>query len=470
MTSKYFVKELENANEMQPRRRRFVFTGTLLGLSPLSSVLGSSDVSKRTDKPIIPGASSTGIFPLRVEAGKRYLVDASNRPFLIQGDTAWSLIVRLSREQAEFYLDDRRKKNFNTILVNLIEHEFSDSPPKNYYGDNPFLIHGDFGVPNERYFAHVDYLIGKAAEKGILVMLAPAYMGFGGGSEGWYREMRVNGATKLRAYGRYLATRFRNRANILWVHGGDFNPPEKALLQALVGGIRDVDSRVLNTFHGARGTSATDFLGLEVPWLQVGTIYTDAFNVVTKAFQEYGRSQKPFFLIEARYEGDEGANELTVRLQAYQTVLSGGCGQVMGNGSIWQFGDGWQRALGSEGAYTLAYLRSLLEARAWTKLVPDTANTFLTSGVQQGAERAVAAVARDRSFGLIYMPSVRSVSLNLAQLTGPTVSAHWYDPTNGQLFVVFGSPFPASGMHEFLPAAQNARRQGDWVLLLESTK
>lgn len=455
---------------MRPRRRRFLVTATLLGAAPLRLTFGSSEILPSTGKLLVQASAGTNLFPLQVETGKHHLVDASNKPFLIHGDTAWSLLVQLSREQGEFYLEDRRQKGFNTVLVNLIEHEFSATPPKNCYGDSPFLISGDFGTPNERYFAHADYVIGKAAEKGILIMLAPAYMGFGGGSEGWYGEMQANGASKLRAYGRYLANRFRKHANILWVHGGDFNPPEKALLRALANGIRDVDTRALNTFHGARGTSATDFLGTAEPWLQVSNIYTDATSVVEKALQEYGSSQKPFFLIEARYEGDEGASEVTVRLQAYQTVLSGGCGQVMGNGSVWQFGDSWQRALGSAGAYTLAYLRSLLEAYTWQKLMPDVANTFLTGGIQTGGDRAVAACARDRSFGLLYMPSARSVTMNLAQLAGPQVSMQWYDPSNGYLSIVSGSPFPASGMRTFIPVAKNASGHSDWVLILESIK
>ena len=455
---------------MQSRRRRIVVAATLFGAASLTRVFGSGEVSPSSTPSLIHSGASTGFFPLRVEAGKRYLVDASNRPFLIQGDSAWSLMVQLSREQAEYYLQDRRKKGFNAVLVNLVEHEFSLAPPKNYYGDAPFLTSGDFGTPDERYFAHVAHVIGNAEEMGILVMLAPAYMGFGGGSEGWYREMRANGPAKLRAYGRYLARRFGKHANILWVHGGDFNPPDKVLLQALASGIREVDQRALNTFHGARGTSATSFLGTGEPWLQVGNIYTDATNVVSEARQEYSRSQKPFFLIEARYEGDEGANEVTVRLQAYQTLLSGGCGQVMGNGSVWQFGDGWQRALGSEGAHTLTYLRSLMEALAWTKLLPDFANTFLTSGVRTGSDQAVAALAGDGSFGLLYMPSVRSVTINLGRLAGPKVGMYWYDPTDGSRLEVSGSPFPASGIRTFIPAARNAFRHGDWALLLESVK
>jgi hypothetical protein len=448
-------------------RRRVVIASTLFGVVPLIRAFASSEKSSGAIRSQDETSANTGPFPLRVEAGKRYLVDGSGHPFLIHGDTAWSLIAQLSREETELYFDDRRAKRFNAVLVNLIEHEYAADPPKNRYGDGPFLIPGDFGTPNERYFAHADHVIARAASKGILVMLAPAYMGFGGGSEGWYREMQANGVNKLRAYGRYLANRFRNHVNILWVHGGDFNPPEKDLMRALASGIRDVDIRSLHTFHGSRGTSATSYLGIAEPWLQVSNIYTDSTTVVGEALHEYAHSQKPFFLIEAMYEG-EGADEVTVRLQAYQTVLSGGCGHVMGNLPIWKFADGWQRALSSEGASALSYLRDLLEARAWSRLIPDHTNTFLVDGIKTGKYRAAAAVADDRSFGLVYIPSLRQVTVNLASLAGPKVRMQWYDPSTARFLAAGGSPLPASGLHVIPPAASKVPVQKDWVLVLES--
>ena len=412
-------------------------------------------------------ALPTGIFPLRREAGTRHLIDAQGRPFLIHGDTPWSLIVQLTRAEADQYLEDRRVKGFNTVLVNVIEHFYSASPPNNVYGDRPFLTAGDFATPNEAYFAHAAYVIGKAAEKGMLVLLTPAYMGSGGGNEGWYQEMAQNGGTKLRAYGQYLANRFRAFDNIVWVHGSDYNPPEKNLLRAIVNGILDVDTKWLHTFHGARGTAAMEFLGTSEAWLSVNNIYTDGSSIVSRAFQEYNRSTMPFFLIEAIYE-NEGIGGVGVRQQAYQAVLSGGAGQLMGNTPVWRFGSGWQTALNSAGARSLTHLRTLFEARQWATLVPDQSATVLTAGAQTGANRAVAARAANGSFALIYMPSIRSVTINLTQLAGPNVTARWYDPTNGAYVSVTGSPFAATGTRAFQPAGNNAGAAGDWVLVLES--
>ncbi len=48
--------------------------------------------------------SPSEIFPLSVATSKRYLQDAEGRPFLIHGDTAWSLIAGISREKVKLYL------------------------------------------------------------------------------------------------------------------------------------------------------------------------------------------------------------------------------------------------------------------------------------------------------------------------------------------------------------------------------
>jgi polysaccharide pyruvyl transferase WcaK-like protein len=60
-------------------------------------------------------------FPLRVSANGHYLEDAGGKPFLLHGDTAWSLIVQLTKEETEEYLENRRQKGVNSIIVNLIE-------------------------------------------------------------------------------------------------------------------------------------------------------------------------------------------------------------------------------------------------------------------------------------------------------------------------------------------------------------
>jgi len=406
-------------------------------------------------------------FPLRVEAGKRYLVDAQGQPFLVHGDSPWLLITNLTREQVVQYLDDRQAKGFNTLLVELIERHHSVNQPANFYGDFPFTAGNEFSPAVEAYFSHAEYVIAEARQRGMLVLLTPSYMGYAGRETGWYPAMGRAGNTLLRQYGQYVAARFQDYDNILWVHGGDYNPPDRTRLRAVMDGIQDVETGSLHTFHGSRGTSALGWAGTTEPWVEVNNIYTSKDTVIAEAQIEYQRATTmPYFLIEAGYE-DETASPTETRQQAWQAVLSGAAGQLMGQESIWPFVPGvWQSQLNTEGASTLIHLRTLLESYNWWTLVPDFANAFLTGGVGTSAARAPAARAADGSFGIIYTRDVRDLTVSIGSLTGSRVQARWYDPTSGSYITISGSPFTKTASRVFRPAGTNARGKSDWVLVL----
>ncbi len=450
-------------------------------------------VSAAGDRPV---ATAPAAFPLRVAAGGRHLEDAEGRPFLIKGDTAWSLIAQLSREDAELYLEDRRARGFNTILVNLLEAFGSANPPANLFGDPPFHrdtaatldpsdpplppeMQANYAAPNEAYFAHADWVLRRAAEKGLLVLLTPSYVGWGGGSQGWYRVMEANGPERLRRYGQFLGRRYGSFANILWVHAGDYDPPDKDLVRAIAEGIREVDPQALHTAHGAPQTAALDYWSGE-PWLSVNTAYSyrDSEPVHSAVLAQYLRPDAlPLFLIESGYENEHGATERDLRMQAYQAMLSGAAGQVFGNNPIWHFdGPGlypapysWKEALSSRGTQSMTHLHRLFDSLAWWLLEPDSSGRLLVDGAGPDDERALAARAADGSFALIYLPSRRAATVDLGRLAGPEVAARWYDPAGGAFVTVDGAPFAAAGTRRFSPEpSTNSSGFEDWVLLLES--
>jgi hypothetical protein len=479
---------------------RPVKTGTGLTVSLLVAILAL--VIGTVASPV-DSAENNVAFPLLVKPGKRYLEDSAGRPFLIHGDTAWSLIADLPRDEVERYLDDRKRRGFNTILVSLIEHRFATNAPANAYGEHPF--HGqpynalaglsrwfpidslryyvtslatrfvDFTRPNEAYFVHADWVLRRAAEKGFLALLAPCYVGYQGGSHGWYGAMAANGEDRLRRYGAYLGRRYRDFDNILWVHAGDFNPPRKSLVTAVAEGIAAEDPRALHTAHGAPETAALDYWRGE-SWLSVNTVYTYE-PVYAAALKQYARrAAMPFFLIESTYENEHDIEERDLRMQAYQALLSGAAGQVFGNNPIWHFkGVGlysapmdWRQALESPGARSMTHLGELFHELPWWRLKPDTDDRFLTGGFGDNAERAVAARSDDRLFGMVYAPSHRDITVDLSKLAGPKIDARWYDPAEGVFSTVDGSPFPAEGERIFTPNVDDVADPKDWVLLLHS--
>ena len=172
----------------------------------------------------------------------------------------------------------------------------------------------------------------------------------------------------------------------------------------------------------------------------------------------------PFFLIEAGYEGND-TDGAGVRMQAYQAVLSGAMGQMMGNFPVWYFGSGWQSALGSSGATTVGRLPELFSSTsiAWWNLVPDSNGTVLTSSPGTGSSRAVAARVNDGSAVLVYTPSARTLTVDMSKLAGPTVNARWFNPSTGAFTAISGSPFANTGSRSF--ASPSGR---DSVLVLQS--
>ncbi|HEX5499673.1 MAG TPA: DUF4038 domain-containing protein, partial [Thermomicrobiales bacterium] len=256
-------------------------------------------------------------WPLRVSPDRRRILDADGQPVLLQGDAAWSLITNATLDDARFYLEDRRRKGFNAIIVNLIEHCFAAAPPRNLAGDAPFTTPGDFRTPNEAYMAQAEQMLQIAAENGILVILAPAYLGHPSGfpgfetrAQGWHEEVLANGPDGCRAWGDYLGHRFGRFQNIVWCIGGDRNPGEAAAdLNQIAEGIRAAGVDNLFTAHVLPEHSPVDVFP-EHDWLDLNPTYT--YDIVHRKLQEDWERDPvwPFFLIESTYEGEHNASQL----------------------------------------------------------------------------------------------------------------------------------------------------------------
>jgi hypothetical protein len=178
-------------------------------------------------------------------------------------------------------------------------------------------VPGDFTTPNERYFAYADWVIRQIADRGILVFLYPAYLGYAGSDEGWYEEIIVNSPERCREYGRYLGQRYRGFDNITWMMGGDRDPEKaQAATQAMVAGIKEFDHRSLFTAHFQPEHSSVD-VWPEAGWLDLNTTYT--YKLVHDLLrQDYRRTPvRLFVLIESTYEGEHNASHAQIRRQAW---------------------------------------------------------------------------------------------------------------------------------------------------------
>lgn len=414
----------------------------------------------------IPDSGVTAAYPLQKLPGARYLVDQQGNPFLIQGDAPWELIAQVSTPDALTYLDDRQSRGVNSILVSLTENHYSSHPPMDFYGNAPFTVTNDFSTPNTAYFDRADQVIAAAGARGIQLFLFPAYLGWACNTgTGWYEIMAQNGAAKLTAYGQFLGQRYASVDNIVWVMGGDCDPPNKALVEAIASGIRQFDARHLMTTHGQETDSIPFWSG--EPWLDFASVYSNTIyaghEIRDIVSAEYQATSLPVFLIEAQYEFETPATAQQLRQQGYEAILNGGMGQFFGNSPIWCFasgqclGNNWPASLNSQGAQDQQRLKAFFSPRAWWLLVPDTSHAFVMSGPSDRS----AELASDHTWGAAYLPSGGSVTVALSVFTGP-VTGRWYNPSTGAYTVIAGSPFVPSGFVTTSPPGG-----GDWVVVFE---
>lgn len=452
------------------RTRRAVIAGLGLMLGGSALMTRSRSRTPVTD-PGPPATFRPARFPIQVAKSGRFLEDADGRPFLLQGDSAWSLIADLGPDDAQTYLADRRTRGFNAILASLLEHRFSRDPPRNASGDEPFLTTDDYRTPNPAYFGHAEQVLRMARDKGLLVLLTPSYLGAGGGPEGWWQAMVANGPSRLHAYGRFLGQRFREFDNVIWVNGGDFDPPDKAPVRAIAEGLRETMPNALQTAHAGAEQSGLDVWAGE-HWLGIDTVYSYD-SVGARARQAFERPEKlPFILIESAYENEHGASEERLRSQAWRAILGGAAGQIFGNNPIWHFDGpgiyrsptGWREALDSRGARSMTHLRALMEDVPWSTLTPDTDGRVL-KGFSGPEAKGVAAAAGDGSLVMTYTTSSDPLTLDVRGMESVGMRERWFDPSSGRFGRAIGAGPPSS--REYAIPGRNAAGFGDWVLVIQ---
>jgi Protein of unknown function (DUF4038)/Putative collagen-binding domain of a collagenase len=420
---------------------------------------------------------------IKVSADQRYLVKADGKPFFWLGDTAWELFHRLSREEADLYLEDRAKKGF-TVIQCVILAELDGLNTPNHDGEKP-LTDNDPTRPNEAYFKHVDYIIRRAEKLGLTLGLLPSW------GDKWNKKWGVGPEIftpeNARIFGEYLGKRYAEKP-VIWIMGGDRDCEDAqdfAIIRAMAEGIKKTDTgNHLLTFHPQGGKSSSDFFKDDT-WIDFHTSQTGHYNSAPNyQFNTKHReltSRKPHLDSEPRYEDHPNAfnpaekgwmDDFEARQAAYWNMLSGGCGHTYGNHNIWQFyAEGrqpvswarthWQVALDQPGAFQMGYMRKLFASRPWQHLEPE--QSAIESANPEGTEYAVAAVSQDRDFMMVYTPYGRMIKVSTGKLTAKKLRGWWFNPRDGKSLLI--GEFDNVGSQEFTPHSPG--RGSDWVLVLD---
>ena len=426
---------------------------------------------------------------LKVSDNRHFLVYEDGKPFFYLGDTAWELFHRLNREEADRYLKDRAAKKY-TVIQAVVLAELDGLNASNPYGQKP-LQDNDPTRPNEEYFKHVDWIVGKAEELGLFIGMLPTW------GDKWNKKWGVGPEIftpqNAESYGEWLGRRYKDRA-IIWILGGDRpieNDAQKAIIVAMARGLRRGDGgNHLMTLHPTGGQGSSQWFHNE-EWLDFNMRqngHEASFNpryAETKV--DYDRTPvKPVVDGEPIYEdhpisfkANENGHSIAadVRRPLYWDLFTGACGHTYGHHSVWQmWAPGrepinnplmpWSEAIDQPGAGQMQYGRLLIESRPFLTREPDDSvivpGSVPTAIPGRGLKRLVATRDSNGSYAMVYSPAGRPFKVRMDRISGP-VKAWWYNPRNGEAKPI--GAFPNTGEREFVPPDKG--EQLDWVLVLD---
>lgn len=391
---------------------------------------------------------------LRVSDNQKYLCNGE-QPFFWLGDTAWMLFQQLDLEEAYVYLRNRKEKGY-TVIQSVFVH----SRPQG--GDGGWKqIEKDVSDP--AYWDHCDKVIKIAEDLGLYMALLPAW--------GKVVASGTLNESNVEQYVEYLAGRYQNRPNIIWLVGGDVRGSVSLETFWAEGRtLKRLMPEKLVGYHPFGRTSSSLWFH-EEEWLD--------FNMFQSGHRRYDQASLGAWDDNAEKEGFFGEDnwkyvdrdhsypvmkptvdgepsyewvlqglhdysqpywrEWDVRRYAYWSVFQGAMGHTYGDAAIFQFyknprvigGCGaryvWQDSVHHVGSEHMKHLKELMESVDYQSGRP--AEELLLSGQKEKYHRISVFAGDGFLFAYDYLGEAFTVSLK--QFAGKKVAAYWFDPVSG---------------------------------------
>jgi hypothetical protein len=435
---------------------------------------------------------------LKISANHRFFQFENGKPFFWLGDTGWLLPERLNRGEVQSYLSRCHAAGYNMVQVQVM----NGAPSVNIYGQLSLPYGWNMKKADPEgvysYWDHLDYIVSVAAQHGIYIGMVPIW-----GSMVKARKINVSQA---RAYGRFLARRYKDSPNIIWIMGGDIQGdihPE--IWNALAESIKSIDHNHLMSYH-PRGRYTSAKWWSKSPWMD--------FHMFQSGHRKYGQRMgnlnysipdsteednwmyvdstwkykpvKPVLDDEPSYEdipkGLHDPNEARwqdydVRRYAYWSVFAGSCGHTYGHNSIMQmlksgyptsYGtDGaektWYQAQNDPGYNEMKYVKALMLSFPYFERVPDQSIIVGKNGRKY--DRLIA--TRGNSYLLVYDYNHNPMKLDLGKISGMQKNIWWMDAASGDL--KFIGMFTSSTL-TLVPIGHSSSQDiGDGVLIAVDT-
>jgi len=401
---------------------------------------------------------------LVISSNNRYLQFENGRPFFWLGDTGWLVPQHLDRAEVEYYFNKCRRAGYNMVQIQVMDAV----PSFNIYGQQSLPYGWDFTKADPEgvysYWDHLDYIVRKAEQNGIYIGMVAIW-----GSQ--VQAGNIN-AEQAKAYGKFLAERYKSSPNIIWIMGGDIQGdihPE--VWNTLATSIKSIDNKHLMTFH-PRGRCTSAKWWSKASWMD--------FHTFQSGHRKYGQRMgnkeysipdsteednwmyvdstwaykpiKPVLDDEPSYEdipkGLHDVNEARwqdydVRRYAYWSVFAGSCGHTYGHNAIMQMlkpgyptgygSDGtvkaWYQGLEDPGYNQMQYLIDLMLSFPYFDRIPDQSIIAGKNGAKY--DRLIA--TRGKDYLMVYNYNSDEMKIDLRKISGKKKLLWWFNPSDGAI-------------------------------------
>lgn len=393
--------------------------------------------------------------PLKVSRNQRYLVNGE-KPFFWLGDTAWLLFQQLDEREAYTYLRNRAEKGY-TVIQAVFLHNVNDSVS----GRREVCWAVD--IQNPEYWAHCDKVIQIARQLGMYMALLPSW--------GSMVKEKVITEENAERYISFLANRYREYPNIIWLLGGDVRgsaAPELFEQEGIL--LKQLNPDQIVGFHPFGRTSSSQWFQ-DAGWLDFNMFQSghrrydqvslNAWDDSAKSEEYYGEDNwryvardhslptvKPTVDGEPSYEWIlQGLHDTSqpywqswdVRRYAYWAVFEGAMGHTYGDNAIIQFykdpskpgaygvKETWDESMHHAGAGQMKWLKDLMESVDYQNGKPAPELLSMPNGERYERISIFAGDAFLFAYDYLGLP----FELKLTPLLGRRLAAYWMDPSSG---------------------------------------
>ncbi len=388
---------------------------------------------------------------IRHEPGKYYLSYSEGTPFFWMACTAWNGALKSTGEDWEYYLNHRKRNNYNVIQLVTTEWRGAD---KNAEGLTAIEGTGYIRIHPE-FFKRIDQKIDEANSKGLLV--SPVVLWALPNGQGRHLSpgytLPLEEAVLL---AKYIVARYQGN-HVVWTLGGDGKYYDDQEVKW-----KEIGRRVFNeidhspvTLH-PHGSSWVGDIYDQENWYNLmgyqsshnnGELVVNWINKGPMAEMWSKLKPMPYINMEPNYE--EIGFRITakdVRNASYWSLFATPiAGITYGANGIWPWlaeGEkilnhsykggvtGWRRSLDFPGSIQMGYLSEFFQNLEWWKLFPANDILAIQPGDSVYNHWISVLKSADDKIIIAYIPE--KTDIKLFNPKGMKYIAQWFDPVSNE--------------------------------------